>query len=406
MTTTLVVYQRDDGLYDWRLMAANGEEIASSASQGYTQRNDAREGWERVVKADRGRRSRLRQDGEREGIIVTLADLQAQLAQAQKDLTQAQQAVVDAQTHIADLQTQIEDLTAAATRTWLGVWCHGPSYATWKNVRTFAPQVTAYRRRGDGLGRLDFGFSDPGELIDLASSGQFVLSANINPRLGVAPKKQGISLKDVANGKYDADLVKAGKMMAPFDRGCCEIWSECNVIGNPTQPTPLDYSMTNWEAAFLHVVDVLKAQGVKIALGTSIAGPSAIASWRQYVTPKIVAASGFFGFDFYDRDTKASQQPISAAAVALKAVADMSKAAGLAKPLPLVVTESGVSKTLGAAHGASWFGEAAQVVKSTPPGLLMGWFINDGDQPDGAYVIDVGSVNHASFIKFAGTFQP
>lgn len=44
------VYKRDDDLWDWRLIADNGEQVAES-SQGYTERNDALEGWGRISAA-------------------------------------------------------------------------------------------------------------------------------------------------------------------------------------------------------------------------------------------------------------------------------------------------------------------------------------------------------------------
>jgi uncharacterized protein YegP (UPF0339 family) len=44
-TAKVDFYKRTDGLWDWRLFAANGKEVASSAGQGYTERNDAVEGW-------------------------------------------------------------------------------------------------------------------------------------------------------------------------------------------------------------------------------------------------------------------------------------------------------------------------------------------------------------------------
>jgi len=49
--TGLEIYQREDGLYDWRLIADNGEIIATSGGQGYTERNDAVEGAARVAEA-------------------------------------------------------------------------------------------------------------------------------------------------------------------------------------------------------------------------------------------------------------------------------------------------------------------------------------------------------------------
>lgn len=51
MTGDLEIYKREDGLFDWRLVAANGEIIATSGGQGYTERNDALEGAVRVAEA-------------------------------------------------------------------------------------------------------------------------------------------------------------------------------------------------------------------------------------------------------------------------------------------------------------------------------------------------------------------
>lgn len=45
--TYVEVYQRPDNLWDWRLNAANGEIVCSSI-QGYTERNDALEGFLRA----------------------------------------------------------------------------------------------------------------------------------------------------------------------------------------------------------------------------------------------------------------------------------------------------------------------------------------------------------------------
>ena len=38
---TVQVYQRPDGLYDWRVLAPNGQIVATSGGQGFTERNDA-----------------------------------------------------------------------------------------------------------------------------------------------------------------------------------------------------------------------------------------------------------------------------------------------------------------------------------------------------------------------------
>lgn len=48
----IVVYVRTDGLHDWRLVAPNGEIIATSGGQGFTERNDAVEAAGRVFGAD------------------------------------------------------------------------------------------------------------------------------------------------------------------------------------------------------------------------------------------------------------------------------------------------------------------------------------------------------------------
>lgn len=41
MNRRCVVFRRVDGLYDWHLVAPNGQIVATSGSQGYTERNDA-----------------------------------------------------------------------------------------------------------------------------------------------------------------------------------------------------------------------------------------------------------------------------------------------------------------------------------------------------------------------------
>lgn len=43
---TIVILHRDDGLWDWHVLAANGE-IVYGSLQGFTERNDAREAAER-----------------------------------------------------------------------------------------------------------------------------------------------------------------------------------------------------------------------------------------------------------------------------------------------------------------------------------------------------------------------
>jgi uncharacterized protein YegP (UPF0339 family) len=46
---TLEVYRRADGLWDWRAVGGNGEIVATSGGQGFTERNDAREAGEHVL---------------------------------------------------------------------------------------------------------------------------------------------------------------------------------------------------------------------------------------------------------------------------------------------------------------------------------------------------------------------
>jgi uncharacterized protein YegP (UPF0339 family) len=43
-------YRREDGLYDWRLFAANGEQLCES-HQGYTSEANAREGFRATFRA-------------------------------------------------------------------------------------------------------------------------------------------------------------------------------------------------------------------------------------------------------------------------------------------------------------------------------------------------------------------
>lgn len=45
-----IVFKRSDGQYDWKLVAENGEQLCGSL-QGYTERNDAHEGFYRVADA-------------------------------------------------------------------------------------------------------------------------------------------------------------------------------------------------------------------------------------------------------------------------------------------------------------------------------------------------------------------
>ena len=46
---TFEVYAREDGLFDWRLRATNGQIVATSGGQGFTEANDAEEACERVA---------------------------------------------------------------------------------------------------------------------------------------------------------------------------------------------------------------------------------------------------------------------------------------------------------------------------------------------------------------------
>jgi uncharacterized protein YegP (UPF0339 family) len=43
----VVVYKRTDELFEWQLVAENGEIVATSGNQGYSERNDAIEAAER-----------------------------------------------------------------------------------------------------------------------------------------------------------------------------------------------------------------------------------------------------------------------------------------------------------------------------------------------------------------------
>lgn len=42
-------YTRTDGLFGWRLVADNGQVVATDGGQGYTERSDAAEGFLRVA---------------------------------------------------------------------------------------------------------------------------------------------------------------------------------------------------------------------------------------------------------------------------------------------------------------------------------------------------------------------
>jgi uncharacterized protein YegP (UPF0339 family) len=53
--TTAEIYRRADGLWDWRLVNdENGQTVATSGGQGFTERNDAREAIDRIVAAIMG----------------------------------------------------------------------------------------------------------------------------------------------------------------------------------------------------------------------------------------------------------------------------------------------------------------------------------------------------------------
>ncbi len=44
------VYKREDGLFDWRMIAPNGEIVSTSGGQGYTERNDAQEAIDKIIR--------------------------------------------------------------------------------------------------------------------------------------------------------------------------------------------------------------------------------------------------------------------------------------------------------------------------------------------------------------------
>lgn len=314
-----------------------------------------------------------------------------QLASAQGQLITDTQLITNLKNQVAELQAELDALRPPAAAPWLGVWPHGPDLTTWQQVKTFAPKVKAYRWRGDSDGRWDFCFSKLDQLVTLKQAGGIV-SANLNPRQGQSPNKTAYKLTDVAAGRYDADLLAAAKALAPLD-GICEIWSECNIMHGATaaQPTPSDYSLPNWEAAFLHVAKLLRANGVKLKIGTSIAGPTDMANWQRFVTPGITSASDFVGFDIYQRNNDTSHFFSKTLPVALKAAAEMK--------LPLAVCEFGVDKTLGISD--AYFTDALTTIKGIPADKLLGVVANDGDQSNGAYVFDAGSPNHAPFVTFA-----
>jgi hypothetical protein len=50
MAGKVTTFTREDGLYDWHLIGGNGEDMCGSM-QGYTEENDAWEGFQRCVDA-------------------------------------------------------------------------------------------------------------------------------------------------------------------------------------------------------------------------------------------------------------------------------------------------------------------------------------------------------------------
>jgi hypothetical protein len=340
--------------------------------------------------------------------MSTLDDLNAQLAAAQAQLTldqahlnAAQAAVTKDQATIVALQARI----VALNRVWCGLWPHSVDLDTFKTVRTWATHLRTFRARGDKLGRLDFPFSKLDDMAWQASNG-VLLSANINPRLGTSPKKTGIDWLDVTAGKYDKDLTIAAQALAPFDsQSECEVYSECNVKGKPTQPTPINDTLQNFEAGFIYIVNFLRSHGVKLRLGTSIAGPGAFKEWQKYLTPGILEHSDFIGFDWYIRpDTHGGVSSARYPSSVIPQVLTIKDSSMGATNIPLVICEWGVDKTLPATAISSIFADAVTTKSKLAPNELLGWMYNDGDTPDGAYVIDVGSPCHDGFLAWTKSF--
>lgn len=330
---------------------------------------------------------------------AALAAAKTQLSDLQTKETADIAAVNQDDTDIANTQQTIADLEAKIAGEilglgpWLGSWCHGRDETAFEVVRGFAPHVTAFRWRGDDKARFDFAFdSTAAFLLDLAHQGLRV-SGNFNLRLGKSPQKTAVKLLDVAGGKYDSDIIGAAKILAPFADGDCEIMSEINVQHGATasQPSFADWSLPNAEAAFLHVAALFRSNGVKVKLGTSIAGPHEMANHKAWITPAMAKASDFVGFDFYKRKAGAVNMPSVAIPIALKAAGEMG--------LPLIVCETGVDKTLGIS--GPFFVELLAQVKRAPSGSILGVVCTNGDAADGPYVYDVGSPNHVPFVAMA-----
>jgi hypothetical protein len=157
-----------------------------------------------------------------------------------------------------------------------------------------------------------------------------------------------------------------------------------------------------WEAAFLYIVKLMRANGATMKLGTSM-GPQGFIKYQQYVTPKMAAASDFIGLDTYLKTGYKMTQHAPSIRIpsALKVMHTL-------KIPTLAVCECAASDQNPKADVAAWFTDLVDTVKKSTPGDIWGVIYTNGDSPTAAYVIDAGHSNHDLFVKMAadGVWAP
>lgn len=274
------------------------------------------------------------------------------------------------------------------TRPFLGVWPGSPTRQTWDDLKTSIPdnRILGYRPRG-GFGQFDAPMiQDPVNDITIP-----FYSTNLNPRTGTGDNRTPVSLVDWAHGRYDDVLRQRAAELIAFApnvrRIVVEIWSECNVQDDlpSSQPKPPDWSIENWEAAFLHTVSLWRSMGLprKVWLGTSLAG--AQRGFEEYITQGMLAASDFAGYDTYSTGT--TFHPLSERTAKFRSYLG---------DTPCIITESGVDPRQ---DYVAWFDDASKLAPE-----LEGMFYTDFDNsPKGDYRVGVGSPMHATFATFSSS---
>lgn len=273
---------------------------------------------------------------------------------------------------------------------FLGIWPASPTASVWTNLVASSPgnRILGYRPRG-GYGQFDAPMvpSSP-------PAGVEIYSTNMSPRTGTGSSKTPISLVDWANGVYDTHLLNQiapmnNLLSAGLRRVIVEIWSECNVQDPlpSSQPEPPDWSTANWEAAFLHTVDLWRDNGLDadVWLGTSVAGTQS--NFGQYFTNAMLAVSDFIGYDTYAQAGNFKLLTQRCAKVL---------AFAQSHSVPVIVCETGVD--VGEDY-PTWFDDAYTF--ATTDGVRGLFYTDISNLPKGDYRVDSGQPMHSEFVAFA-----